>query len=162
MWRVHVIPASFFPLHQAPRLTRGRQYRDQDYCMFFCEGTYPRGHGENMQTPHRKALLPSPPRVWALMTRRREHAPSTHSVPSGNRTLDLLAVRRQRYRLCHRAPLYICIILCIEEWAPNHSGPRHNCVVCVTLVTPLSLHPLCTHYFPMLMQGPFQVSGHVP
>ena len=70
----------------------------------FCEGILPWGHGENMQTPHRKALSPTPPRVWTLMTRRRGHAPSTHSVPGGNRTQDLLAVRRQRYRLRHRAP----------------------------------------------------------
>ena len=28
----------------------------------FCEGINPRGHGENMQTPHRKALSPTPPR----------------------------------------------------------------------------------------------------
>ena len=27
----------------------------------FCEGINPRRHGENMQTPHRKALLPTPP-----------------------------------------------------------------------------------------------------
>ena len=76
----------------------------------FCEGTYPRRHGENMQTPHRKALSPTPPRVWALMTRRRGHAPSAHSVPGGNRTQDLLAVRRQRYRLRHRAPLDVTIV----------------------------------------------------
>ena len=44
-----------------------------------------------MQTPHRKALSSTPPRVWVLMTRRRGHAPSAHSIPSGNRTQDLLA-----------------------------------------------------------------------
>merc|ERR1712142_106737 len=42
----------------------------------FYEGNYPRRHGENMETPHRKALSPTP-RVWALMTQREEHAPST-------------------------------------------------------------------------------------
>ena len=72
----------------------------------FCVGTYPRGHGENMQTPHRKDLSPTPPRVWALMTQRRRHAAGTHSVPSGNRTQDLLAGRQQHYQLCHRAPIF--------------------------------------------------------
>jgi len=81
----------------------------------FCEGTYPRRHGENIQTPHREALSPTPPRVWALMTRRREHAPSAHSVPSGNRTQDLLAVRRQRYRLRHRAPEF-CFSMGMERF----------------------------------------------
>ena len=42
------------------------------------EGTYPRRHGETMQTPHRKALSLTPPR-------RTEHTASrTHSIPSGN------------------------------------------------------------------------------
>ena len=38
-------------------------------------GTYYNGHGENMQKPHRKALLLTPPRVWALMMQRQEHTP---------------------------------------------------------------------------------------
>ena len=87
----------------------------------FCEGTYPRGHGENMQTPHRKALSPTPPRVWALMTRRREHAASAHSVPSGNRTQDLLAVRRQHYQLCHRAPCTHTLLTARSVCARTHT-----------------------------------------
>ena len=47
----------------------------------FCEGIYPRGHGENMLTPHRKALSSIPLGVWALMTRRRRHTTSAHSFP---------------------------------------------------------------------------------
>ena len=49
--------------------------------MFLCEGLCPRRHRENMQTHHRKALSPTPPRVWVLMTRVEEHAPSAHSFP---------------------------------------------------------------------------------
>jgi len=39
-------------------------------------------HGENMQTPHRKALF---------------FDEIAHQGPGGNRTQDLLAVRRQLY-----------------------------------------------------------------
>ena len=49
-----------FPSVRRPSRLSGSQFRNQDYCMFLCEGTYPRGHGENMQTPHRKALSPTP------------------------------------------------------------------------------------------------------
>ena len=47
----------------------------------FCGGmwytTYPRRHGENMQTPHRKALF----WVWAPTTQSVGHAASAHSFP---------------------------------------------------------------------------------
>ena len=33
-WKEHVIPTSSCPLNQVPRLARGRQFRDQDKCMF--------------------------------------------------------------------------------------------------------------------------------
>ena len=62
-----------------------------------------------MQTAHRKALLPTPPRVWVLMT-------GTPSAPSGNQTQDVLAVKRQHYRLCHRVP--IIWLWRILKWPP--------------------------------------------
>ena len=75
-------------------------------------------------------------------------------------------------RSCHRAPpnvglvtqlpLRLCIILICyfnddtggEECAPNHSGPPCNCIVCVTLVTPLFL--LSRQH-----QNPFSSSRHI-
>ncbi len=49
----------------------------------FCEGASgsPWGHGENMQTPHRKAPLLTPPKVWAPVTWRRDTHTSAHIVP---------------------------------------------------------------------------------
>ena len=78
-------------------------------CMFLwgVRGTYARRHRENMQTPHRKALLANPTfcgcghrprRVW-------DTPPAPTSSPGGNRTQDLLAVRRRGTQLRHRASL---------------------------------------------------------
>ena len=72
----HVIPNSSFSLHQAPPACQGEAVLRPGLLHVFCEGTYPRRHVENMQTPHKKALSPTQPRVWALMTLRREHDPS--------------------------------------------------------------------------------------
>ena len=64
--------------------------------MFFVKGVTPGRHGENMQTPHRKAILTTPPGRRALegmRTGTTTHSLCAYAVPSGNRTHDLLAVR---------------------------------------------------------------------
>src|SRR4029434_10510368 len=66
------------------------------FCMFFLLGFLveetPCEHGENMQTPHRKAR-----EIAHLSTvhSREDLPPRANSAPCGNRTHDLLAVRRQ-------------------------------------------------------------------
>ena len=59
------------------------------FCVGVLCGGNPCEHGENMQTPHRKA------REIAHLSTEGEPAPSTNSAPCGNRTQDLLAVRLQ-------------------------------------------------------------------
>src|SRR4029434_1798744 len=56
-------------------------------------------HGENMQTPHRKAQ-----EIAHLSTVHsgEDLPPRANSTPCGNRTCDLLAVRRQCKQLSHR------------------------------------------------------------
>src|SRR4029434_7146427 len=72
--------------------------------MFFLLGSLveetPCEHGENMQTPHRKA--------WEIAHLSTVHSgeelpPRAHSAPCGNRTHALLAVRQQCKQLSHRA-----------------------------------------------------------
>ena len=41
----------------------------------------PWGHGESMQTPHRNALSPTPPKVWAPMTWRSRHITQCPQCP---------------------------------------------------------------------------------
>ena len=66
---------------------------------FLVEET-PCEHGENMQTPHRKAR-----EIAHLSTVHsgEDLPPRANSAPCGNRTHDLLAVRRQCKHLSHRA-----------------------------------------------------------
>src|SRR4029434_8466981 len=80
------------------------------FCMFFLLGFLleetPCEHGENMQTPHRKAR-----EIAHLSTVHsgEDLPPRANSTPSGNRTHDLLAVRRQCKQLSHR--VYLCVML---------------------------------------------------
>jgi len=81
--------SSVQPLVQRPGTNFGcsRHWSDDDLLhVFFLVGGYiwrnPREHGENMQTPHRKALF---------------FDEISHLGSGGNRTQDLLAVRRQLY-----------------------------------------------------------------
>src|SRR4029434_1749802 len=71
------------------------------FACFFCWGSYWRKPlceiGENMQTPHRKARETGHWRPGENLP------PRTNSAPCGNRTQDLLAVRRQCKHLSHRA-----------------------------------------------------------
>src|SRR4029434_6680542 len=89
------------PGDQVNRPSRSRTDRRMFcFCMFFLLGFLleetPCEHGENMQTPHRKAreIAHLPPRA--------------NSTPCGNQTHDLLAARRQCKQckqLSHRATL---------------------------------------------------------
>src|SRR4029434_2266216 len=82
--------------------------------MFFLLGSLvgetPCEHGENMQTPHRKAR-----EIAQLSTVHsgEDLPPRANSAPCGNRTHDLLVVRRQCKHLSHRATKYLLLYLCV-------------------------------------------------
>src|SRR4029434_8945561 len=79
------------------------------FCMFLLLGFLveetPCEHGENMQTPHRKAR-----EIAHLSTVHsgEDLPPRANSAPCGNQTHDLLAVRRQCKHLSHRAISLSC------------------------------------------------------
>src|SRR4029434_1766745 len=80
--------------------------------MFFLLGSLveetPCEHGENMQTPHRKARV-----IAHLSTVHsgEDLPPRANSAPCGNRTHDILAVRQQckqcKLQLSHRATILL-------------------------------------------------------
>ena len=70
--------------------------------VFVCFCTYPRSHGENMQTPYRKALWPTPPFLGCGHRRRRIVWDTPSAPPGGIWTQNLPAVRRRGTRLSNR------------------------------------------------------------
>src|SRR4029434_7313892 len=82
------------------------------FCMFFLLGSLveetPCEHGENMQTPHRKAQ-----EIAHLNTVHsgEDLPPRANSARCRNRTHDLLAVRRQCKHLSHHAIAWLCNII---------------------------------------------------
>src|SRR4029434_11278143 len=88
------------------RQSQERQSQDLFFCSSACFyvgalcGGNPCEHGENMQTPHKKAR-----EIAHLSTK--GLVPSNNSAPCGNRTQDFLAVRRQCKQLSHMYGTYI-------------------------------------------------------
>src|SRR4029434_270467 len=86
---------------------------------FLAEET-PCEHGENMQTPHRKAR-----EIAHLSTVHsgEDLPPRANSVPCGNQTHDLLAVRLQCKQLSHRASdtLHRCLFPSFTHTYTNQS-----------------------------------------
>ena len=75
-------PFCFHPLHVFVRV----------------RGTYPRRHGENMQTPHRKTPWSTPPFwVWAPMTQSVGHAAIAHSFPKRESNPGPSSCEAERY-----------------------------------------------------------------
>lgn len=79
-WKDHIITARSSP---TPQVSWEAVYSAACFCVSSLQSCS-REHRENMQTPHRRALSPTPPRVWVPMIWRSRHTLSTHSVPSGN------------------------------------------------------------------------------
>ena len=108
-WEDHAIPTSSPPSEQAPFTTRGGTTEATRMLHVFVKGVpeeTPGRHGENMQTPHRKAVSTTPPGRRTLEDMRTGTTTQSfraHAVPGGNRTHDLRAERRGCYPLHHHA-----------------------------------------------------------